>query len=548
MSYQALYRKYRPVDFNGIVGQPVLVQTLKNAVTTGHITHAYLFSGPRGTGKTSTSRVFAKSINCHFAQDGEPCNECETCQGINNGTLADYVEIDAASNNGVDEIRNIRSQIKYAPLVADYKIYVIDEAHMLSLGAFNALLKTLEEPPAYAVFILATTNPQKIPATIISRLQKYDFHRLSDEEITEQLSSILKQENVTYEEDALKMIAQLANGGMRDALSILDQAVTLSNGEVTLDLVTNLTGTTKKNLLLAYLRDTYQGEVKKSVDEIEEIIHEGKDLSQFIHDLIVLLKELLLFQNGIVGTTYQADELKDFKEIPSVWVFSAIKILNEQNQLLQKTVYGDLLTEIMTIQLANLAKEPVKQTSVPEKIQHSQPKTPAKIVSEPVSKAEFQPIIEKTVIEKGDFTDHDRLNSVLKQATRTDLNDLLDKWDQLIEQTEGELAAAIKYTKPVAASTEGVIVAFKFPTFVTKLDQHANLREDFTNLLGKKSYGISEDEWPEYRKSYLQTLRKGQASPPVQKTEELNNESELSPNMEAIIKFLGKENVKIIDD
>lgn len=209
MAYQALYRVWRPQRFDDMIGQEVITRTLKNAITTNQISHAYLFAGPRGTGKTSAAKIFAKAINCHHQVDGEPCNECETCKAITAGTLNDVIEIDAASNNGVEEIRDIRDKVKYAPTVADYKVYIIDEVHMLSTGAFNALLKTLEEPPANVIFILATTEPHKIPATIISRTQRFDFKRIAANDSYERMIYILKQKDVTYDDQAVKVIAKL---------------------------------------------------------------------------------------------------------------------------------------------------------------------------------------------------------------------------------------------------------------------------------------------------------------------------------------------------
>ena len=216
MSYQALYRVWRPQRFRDLVGQQIVSTTLKNAIITKKISHAYLFAGPRGTGKTSAAKIFAKAVNCHHQTDGEPCNKCELCQAITAGQLNDVIEIDAASNNGVEQIRDIRDKVKYAPTQADYKVYIIDEVHMLSTGAFNALLKTLEEPPANVIFILATTEPHKIPLTIISRVQRFDFRRISAKDAFERMKYILDQKKVSYQEDALWVIANAAEGGMRD--------------------------------------------------------------------------------------------------------------------------------------------------------------------------------------------------------------------------------------------------------------------------------------------------------------------------------------------
>ena len=223
MAYQALYRKWRPRTFDSVVGQEAITDTLKNAIIRNKVSHAFLFAGPRGTGKTSCAKIFAKALNCLNLQDGEPCNECENCKAADSGAMPDIIEIDAASNNGVDEIREIRDKVKYAPTQGKYKVYIIDEVHMLSIGAFNALLKTLEEPPEHVVFILATTELQKVPATIISRTQRYNFKRISKQNLVDRMKFILEQENIPYEDSALQVIAQVADGGMRDSLSILDQ-------------------------------------------------------------------------------------------------------------------------------------------------------------------------------------------------------------------------------------------------------------------------------------------------------------------------------------
>ena len=286
MSYQALYRVWRPQTFEDLVGQDMITKTLKNALATKQTTHAYLFAGPRGTGKTSCAKLFAKALNCPNQVNGDPCNACEICKAITAGRLNDVIEIDAASNNGVEEIRDIRDKVKYAPTQADYKVYIIDEVHMLSTSAFNALLKTLEEPPANVVFILATTDPHKIPATIISRTQRFDFKRITSGAILERMEYILKQKQFEYDEKALNVIARAAEGGMRDALSILDQVLSFGDNKVTLDNALLVTGSVTRENLIKYLSQVQNHETVAGLQTIHAILDEGKDSKRPLEDLI----------------------------------------------------------------------------------------------------------------------------------------------------------------------------------------------------------------------------------------------------------------------
>ncbi|HES3782885.1 TPA: DNA polymerase III subunit gamma/tau, partial [Streptococcus pyogenes] len=293
--YQALYRKYRSQTFDEMVGQSVISTTLKQAVESGKISHAYLFSGPRGTGKTSAAKIFAKAMNCPNQVDGEPCNQCDICRDITNGSLEDVIEIDAASNNGVDEIRDIRDKSTYAPSRATYKVYIIDEVHMLSTGAFNALLKTLEEPTENVVFILATTELHKIPATILSRVQRFEFKAIKQKAIREHLAWVLDKEGITYEVDALNLIARRAEGGMRDALSILDQALSLSpDNQVTIAIAEEITGSISILALGDYVRYVSQEQATQALAALETIYDSGKSMSRFATDLLTYLRDLLV--------------------------------------------------------------------------------------------------------------------------------------------------------------------------------------------------------------------------------------------------------------
>ena len=294
MAYTALYREWRPRTFYDVVGQEHITTTLKNQILNNRIAHAYLFCGTRGTGKTSTAKVFAKALNCLNLKDGEPCNECEMCRKINEGLAIDVTELDAASNNGVDKIRDIIDDVKYPPQEAKYKVYIMDEVHMLSAGAVNAFLKTLEEPPNNVIFILATTDPQKLPITILSRCQRFDFKRINNGEITARLRKIVNDQNVLAYERSLNLIARVSDGAMRDSLSILDQAISMGNGNVDYNTVVSMLGLVTNEHLFNLVNAIIQRSVEKSIEIIEDVIYSGKDIYLFIKDLIAHYRNLLM--------------------------------------------------------------------------------------------------------------------------------------------------------------------------------------------------------------------------------------------------------------
>lgn len=327
MSYMALYRKFRPQEFEDVKGQEHIVTTLKNQIKADRIGHAYLFCGTRGTGKTTIAKIFAKAVNCEHPVDGSPCGTCEACRAITAGNSMNVIEIDAASNNGVENIRQIREEVEYAPTEGKYKVYIIDEVHMLSIGAFNALLKTLEEPPAYVIFILATTEVHKIPITILSRCQRYDFHRISIETISARLAELMVQEQVQAEEKAIRYIAKAADGSMRDALSLLDQCIAFYLGEtLTYDHVLEVLGAVDTEVFSKLLRQILEKNIVRAMETLEEIIIQGRELGQFVTDFTWYLRNLLLVQSS--------DNMEDVLDISS----ENLALLKEEAQLIDTEI------------------------------------------------------------------------------------------------------------------------------------------------------------------------------------------------------------------
>ncbi|MGN1174878.1 MAG: DNA polymerase III subunit gamma/tau [Roseburia sp.] len=327
MSYTALYRKFRPLEFEDVKGQDHIVTTLKNQIKYDRIGHAYLFCGTRGTGKTTIAKIFAKAVNCEHPVDGSPCGTCPTCKAIAAGTSMNVIEIDAASNNGVDNIREIREEVAYRPTEGKYKVYIIDEVHMLSTGAFNALLKTLEEPPEYVIFILATTEVHKIPITILSRCQRYDFRRISIDTIAARLSEILKEEGIEAEEKAIRYVAKAGDGSMRDSLSLLDQCIAFYLGEkLTYDKVLEVLGAVDTEVFSGMLREILAGNVKNAISRLEQIVTEGKELGQFVNEFAWYLRNLLLVKSS--------DDMEDVLDMSS----ENLALLKEEAQMIETEV------------------------------------------------------------------------------------------------------------------------------------------------------------------------------------------------------------------
>ena len=334
MGYTALYRKFRPQTFAEMVGQEHITRTLKNQIIANRVGHAYLFNGGRGTGKTTSAKVLARAINCLNPKDGEPCNECEICKSALNGSLTDIVEMDAASNNSVEDIRSIREEVNFLPTKAKYRVYIIDEVHMLSQGAFNALLKTLEEPPEHVKFILATTEPQKLPATILSRCQRFDFKRISNEDIIKRLEIVCKESNIEITKQALNIIATLSEGAMRDALSILERCVQDGENKIDEDKIKELVGIPK----ITYIHSITEAIIKYNIDEamesITKVLDEGKDLNNLLWEIIKYIKDILMIKTGQKLTMYNEEDYENLKKLSEeISKERAIKLINELSKL-----------------------------------------------------------------------------------------------------------------------------------------------------------------------------------------------------------------------
>lgn len=538
MSYQALYRVWRPQTFEDLVGQDMITKTLKNALATKQTTHAYLFAGPRGTGKTSCAKLFAKALNCPNQVNGDPCNECEMCKAITAGRLNDVIEIDAASNNGVEEIRDIRDKVKYAPTQADYKVYIIDEVHMLSTSAFNALLKTLEEPPANVVFILATTDPHKIPATIISRTQRFDFKRITSGAILERMEYILKQKQFEYDEQALNVIARAAEGGMRDALSILDQVLSFGDNKVTLDNALLVTGSVTRENLIKYLSQVQNHETVAGLQTIHAILDEGKDSKRLLEDLINCCRDLLLYKQAPemleqTGSVMIDDEFKSMAEKSNPeTLYRYIDTLNEQQENMRYSMHQSVYLEVLTVKLAKIdGKE--RKTSVqslqtaPETLDElndlqrqvkelkDQVKNLLGKTNRGFSGEKTSRPAKKTVQHYEIKIDVASIYRILGSATKGDKNRFLDCMNDILSTLNISSRAMFKMCEIEAAGPEGIILSFNNEFICGRIINEERVRDEFENSVGRiygdaeKIVYVPKNRWLNIRQEYIKRMRSG---------------------------------------
>ena len=559
MAYQALYRKWRPRTFDSVIGQDDITDTLKNAIKRGTISHAFLFAGPRGTGKTSCAKIFAKALNCTNLQSGEPCNKCANCLAADKGAMADIMEIDAASNNGVDEIRDIRDKVKYAPTQGKYKVYIIDEVHMLSMGAFNALLKTLEEPPEHVVFILATTELQKVPATIISRTQRYNFKRISQADLEKRMKYILEQEKISYEDKALAVIAQVADGGMRDALSILDQLLSFDKNKVEYDSALEITGFAAKEKIEQILLAILNEDATKALSLAQTELANGASTKNILDELIEMATNALMVikTNDSSQHFFLSDDFVDqIKEVAPERYFQLISAANTALNDLRYTNQQQIPLEVFVVECAGKKASTADSKNVISGSANSQNADPDLTEEIAALKKQVTALTKKVASlskkqtrnsdqifhldnaaadrfdknngkgskiksaakpkkanknrKKANQQNRKQVYHVLENATKDDLTAIKNVWPDLQSVLGVSQRALLDVLEPVAASASQVVMKCKYTLWFEKASEDGNLLDILTEEIAKftkHSYEIvlvPDEDWATVRKEFIQ--------------------------------------------
>ena len=513
MSYQALYRKYRPSTLNDVIGQDVVIQILKNALLNNKVCHAYMFSGPRGIGKTSIAKLLAKAVNCTNLEDGDACGKCENCVSINEGSCPDIIEIDAASNNGVDEIREIKNKVNLVPNQLKYKVYIIDEVHMLSIGAFNALLKTLEEPPEHVIFILATTDLHKVPTTIISRCQCFEFHRISNVNIVNRLKYICEAENIRIEDNVLEMIANLSDGGLRDAVGMLDKLNAYSNSSITIDDFEKVNGIVSKEQKIQFLNYIQASDISNTINFLDSIYDNGKDFVLFVQDLLYLCKDLII--NYYINNDSQYDSnflisfsillndlLKEIKFSSDIKTIVEIYFLNYMNK--NANIQNNEKIEAKSDISIPKSSEDTKNTEKID-INDNNSHLESKIISREI-------ISDDNLVQNGKINDM-IVNNCFARADKNEKRMFESKWNSLndyaLDSEYGAAACFISDGKIRAVGLGEVILSFNYESMINRGFSMILKIQKLLEKIYQKHYDVAlltDDEWNQEKEKYIQNM------------------------------------------